>query len=253
MEIVTLMLATSEPLSNFFTVCPGERDWVARQLTQAFQNIPDKKFQVAKDCIFLCKELMPLLKKKKLDKQKFVPILEVMFGDTNQAKANVQENNAGDRHDSTRNKTTLAFFWSALRALFTGENDMESISQDGLLRHATDAAQRITDSQFLTQLGKDLDQFAQYDDLLKLLADNAKERAIVHLKGNIDKTAKKLVVMVQRMLQDAYVKDIKRESAKRADEELAELRVKLIKDANNLSTQATSSCVSIPLLIVIRD
>ena len=253
MEIITLMLATSEPLSNFFTACPGEKDRVARQLTQAFQSISDKEFRVAKGCIFLCKELMPLLRKKKLDKQKFVPIMEVTFGDANQAKGNVQENNAGGRHDGTRNKMTLALFWSALKALFAGQSDMESIFQDDLLRHATDAAQRITDSQFLTQLGKDLDRFAQYDDLLKLLADKAKERATVHLKVNINRTVMKLTAMVHGMQEDGCKKEIKHESAKRADEELAELRVKLIKDVNNLSTQTRYSCVPCPFLIIDRD
>jgi hypothetical protein len=232
-----LMLVTSEPLSEYLTLYPRARDVVERQLGQGFQIVPDQEFRDAKDRICLFKALILLLDKEpmKLDKQECVPILEaVLKGDADQARANVKGNNAGGGGGGKRNKTALGYFRSAVKALFAGESDMETIWDD-LFRRATDAAQRITDSQFLTQLGEDLERFAQYGDLLQPLADKAKQRAFTHLEGGIAKTTKKRTPEVHRIQEEDCTERIKREQANRAEEELCKLRVGLIRQVNNLS------------------
>jgi hypothetical protein len=225
-----LMLVISGPL---LTLYPRARDVVARQLSQAFQTIADQEFRDTKDRICLFQELMPLLEKKpmKLDKQDCVPILEaVLKGDVDQAKANVKGNNAGGGGGGKR---TLGFFRSAVKALFTGESDMETIWDD-LFRRATDAARRITDSQFLTQLGEGLERLAQYSDLLQPLADKAKQRAFAHLEDVITKTTDKLTPAVHRIQEQDLTERVRREQASLAEEE-CKLRVELIRQVNNLS------------------
>ena len=231
-----LMLTISELLLEQLTPYPRAKDEVARQLSQAFQRIYDQEFGAAKDRVCLFKELMSLLKKKpmKLDKQVCVPILEaVLEGNVDQAKANVKWSNAAS------GGATLVASRVAAR--------------DDLFRRATDAARKVTDSQFLTWLGEDLERFTEYGVKLKPLADKAKERAFVHLEVAILRTVRKLTVAVHSMKEEECIEQIKRESARRGDEELDKLRANLIKHVNDLSAQTLHSCVSSPFLVADCD
>ncbi|KAF8548217.1 hypothetical protein OG21DRAFT_1449416 [Imleria badia] len=225
-----------EPLSERLKLYPRAKHEVAYQLSQAFQSISNHEFQAAKDRICLFKELTQLLKKKpmKLDEQDCVMILEaVLEGNVDQAKANVKGSNAGGGGGKL-NKMTMSFFRSAVKALFVGESDMESIWDD-LFRRATAAARGVTDSQFLTRLPEDLARFSKYGHLLKPLADKAKERAFEHLEDGITRTTKKLTPAVHRIQEDDCTERIKREQASLAVEEQRKLRLDLIRQVNNLS------------------
>ncbi|KAF8548147.1 hypothetical protein OG21DRAFT_1607071, partial [Imleria badia] len=204
-----------EPFSERLTLYPRAKDEVGQQLSQAVQSISDQEFRAAKDLICFFKELMPLLKKKpiKLDEQYRVLILEAVL-EANVDQANVKGNNAGGG--------------GGVKALFVGQSDME-IKWDDLFQRATDAAGRVTDSQFLTQLEEDLERFAKYGHLLKPLADKAKERAFDHLEGSITKTTKKLMAAVHRIQEEDCAEGVKREQASRAEEEQRKLRMDLIR------------------------
>ncbi|KAF8548560.1 hypothetical protein OG21DRAFT_1422884 [Imleria badia] len=218
-----------ELLSKCWMLHPRAQDEVTRQLSQAFQSISDQEFQTAKDCICLFNGLMSVLE----DKQACVPILEaVLEGKKDLAKVNVKGNDAGG---------TWGF--SKVKALFRGKSNVENISDD-LLQDVMDAARRITDSQFLTQLAEDPQRFSEHGDKLKPLADKAMERAIAHLKDSILRMVKKLTQAVHKIREEECTERIKRESAKGADEELDKLRAKFIKHVNDMSTQTSYSCVS---------
>jgi hypothetical protein len=235
------MLAISEPL---LTLYPRAKDVVERQLSQAFQTITDQEFRDTKNRICLFKALIPLLEKQpmKLDKEDCVPILEaVLKGDVDQAKENAKGSNASGEGGDKRNKTTLGYIGSTVKALFVRKNDMET-KWDDLFGRATAAARRITDSQFTTQLGEDLERFAQYD-LLPPLADKAKERAFAHLEVCITTTTNKLMPEVHRIQEQDCTQRIKREEANRAEEELCKLRVDLIRQLNNLSAHTAHTQV----------
>ena len=224
------MLVISGPL---LTLYPRAQDVVVRQLSQAFRTITDQEFRDIKDRICLFKALMPLLEKKpkKLDKQECVAILEaVLKGDIDQAKENVKGNNTGGGGGGKR---ALGFFRSAVKTLLKGESDMENVWDD-LFRRATDAARKITDSQFLTQLGEDLERFGQYCDLLQPLAEKAKQRAFMRLEDDITKTTDKLTPAVHRIQEQDFTERIKREQASCVEEE-CKLKVDLIRQVNNLS------------------
>ncbi|KAF8548768.1 hypothetical protein OG21DRAFT_684156 [Imleria badia] len=224
----------SEPLSERLILYPRAKDEVTQHLSQAFQSISDHEFRAVKDRICLFKELLPLLKKK-LDKQDCVATLEaVLEGNVEQAKANVKGNDTSGGDDGKPNKITMGFFRSAIKALFLEESDKES-KWDDRFRRATDAARRVTDSQFLTQLAGDLDRFSQYGHLLIPLADNTKQRAFEHLEGGITKTTKKLTAAVHRIQAEDCMELIKREQGNRAEEEQCKLRLDLIRQVNNLS------------------
>ena len=228
-----LMLVIPEPLLE---LSPRAKDVVARQLGQGFQTIPDQEFRDTKNRICLFKSLMPLLEKKptKLDTQQCVPILEaVLKGDVDQAKANAKGSNARGKGGGKRNKTMLGFIGSTVKTFFAGESDMETVWDD-LFRRATAAARKITDRQFLTQLGEDLERFAQYD-LLPPLGDKAKERAFADFEFGITNTTDKLMPEVHRIQEQDCTQRIKREQAMRAEEELCKLRADLIRQVNNLS------------------
>ncbi|KAF8548835.1 hypothetical protein OG21DRAFT_670471 [Imleria badia] len=212
-----------EPLSKSLILHQRAKDEVAWHLSQAFQNIFDQEFRAVKDRICLFKELVPLLQNK-LDKERCVLILEaVLEGDTDLAKAIGEDDGIA-----------LDFSLSGvLTALFVGKDD--------IFQRATDAARRVTDSQFLTQLGDDLQRFAEHGDKLKPLADKAKRRAFVYLKDGTMRTAKQLTPAVRRIYQELYREHIKRQSAKRLQEELDKLRANLIKQVNDLSTQTSCS------------
>ncbi|KAF8548149.1 hypothetical protein OG21DRAFT_1501183 [Imleria badia] len=227
-----------EPLEKYLTLHPRAQNEVVLQLSQAFQSISDQEFQTAKDRICLFKGLIPLLKHKH-DKRECVPILEaVLEGNTDLAKVNKKGNNAGGR--GKLSKMTQGFFRSVVKAFLGGGDETENIWDD-LFQRATDPAHRVTDSQFLTQLGEDLERFAEYGDRLKPLADKAKARAFEFLEGNITRTTKKLTATVHRIQAEDWTERIKSESAKKAEEDLDKLRGNLIKYVNNLSTQTAYS------------
>ena len=210
-----LMLVISESLSERLTLYPRAKNEVTQQLSQAFQTIADQEFRDAKYHICLFEELMVLLKQKSMElhKQGCVPILEAV--------------SKGD---------VFRFAESGL-ALFAGECDMENMWDD-LFRRATDAARNITDSQFLSQLREGLERFAQYGDLLKPLADKAKERAFAHLADGITRTTNRLMSAVHKIQEQDCMERIKRERASLADEEQRKLRVDLIRQVNTLSAHA---------------
>ena len=232
------MLVISEPLAECLTLYPRAKDVVAQQLNQAFQTIGDKEFRDAKDRICLFKELMPLLEKipTKLDKQDSVSILEaVLKWDVDQVKAHVKGNNAGGGGRGKRNMMTLGIVWSALKVWLKGESYKENIWDD-LFQRAADAAGKITDSQFLTQLGDDVERFAQYGDLLQPSADKAKERAFAHLEDGITKTTNRLTPEVRKIKEQDFAERIKHEQASRVKVDQRKLMVDLIRQVNNLST-----------------
>lgn len=208
-----------------------------RHVTQGFRNISDQEFRDVKDRICLFKELIQLLENK-LDKQQCVLILEaVLEGNRDLAKANAKGNEAIGEGGGT----TLNFLPSGVKALLAGK--------DELFQRATDAARRVTDSQFLTFLEEDLKRFSEYGDKLKPLVDKAQKRSFAYLKDGVIRTAKQLTPAMYRTHEEACKKDIALQSAKGQEEVLGKLRASLIKDVNNLSAQTSYSCVSSPFLI----
>ncbi|KAF8548833.1 hypothetical protein OG21DRAFT_1489038 [Imleria badia] len=223
---ILLMLFILEPLLKSFILHRRARDEVARQLSQAFQSISDQEFRSVKDRICLFKEFMPLLENQ-LDEEVCVLILEaVLEGNTDLAKANLV---VGEDDG-----IALDFSLSGVMALFLGKVD--------LFQRATDAARRVTDSQFLNRLGDDLKRFAEYGDKLKPLADKATKRAFEYLKDSILRAVKQLTPAVDRIYEEVCIERIKWDNANRLEEELNKLRANLIKHVNDLSTQARTSC-----------
>ena len=181
----------------------------------------------------------------KLDKRDRMPILEaVLEGNVDQAKANVKGNNSsgGDGGGGKIHKMTIGLFRSAVKALFVGDSDMENMWDD-VFQRATDAARKVTDSQFLTRLGEDLERFAQFGHLLEPLADRAKERAFEHLEGGIAKTMKKLTPAIHSIQEQDCTERIKRDQASRAEEEQRKLRLILVRQVNNLSAHTAHTQV----------
>jgi hypothetical protein len=247
---------TSEPLSKFLTLYPKANDKVTQQLSKDFQNISDQDFCNAKKRIGLFKDLVPLLDKKRLglDKETRLQILEaVLAGEVEKAKANVKVNNGvGSRSNNARpslNPTTWApgirSVWSKT---FSGENDVEGVVDD-LIRRATEAATQISDSQFLNELEQYVEQYAGRFPQFQVLAEQARLKAFEHLEVIIMRTVKKLKPALHRIQEEDCTERIKRESAKRAEEELDKLRINLIKHVNDLSTRTVYSCVSSSFLL----
>ena len=225
-----LMLVVPGPPSECLTLHPAAKNEVSRQLSQAFLSISDQQFQAVKDRICLFKELIRLFENK-LNKQQCVPILyAVLEGNTDLAKANVKEDDAIGEGSS---------ILSEAKAFFVGKDD--------LFQRATDVAQSVSDSQFLAQLREDMKRFAEYGDKLKPLAEKAKERALARLEVDIMRMVKNPMPGLLRIHEEEWVKY---ESAKRREEEPDRLRVNLIKDVNELSTQTLCPWVSMLLLIV---
>lgn len=173
-----------------------------------------------------------------------------------QVKASVHGNNGvGSRRSTARPTLNLTALATSVRAAWravSGETNMEG-SLDDLIRRATEAATQISDSQFLSQLEQDLQRHAQRAPQFQVLADKAKHRAFEYLDFTIMRTVKKLAPAAHKTQEEECTERIKRESTKRADQELDRLRLNLIKNVNSLSTRTISSCVSSSLLIVIRD
>ncbi|KAF8428935.1 hypothetical protein L210DRAFT_3623712 [Boletus edulis BED1] len=223
--------------SEILALHPKAKDEIARQLRDAFQNIDDPEFRNAKDRICIFKQSRVLLKQdpRKLAEQEYMPLLkEVLVGDADQAWATVKGNKPGDGSGDRRKKSIIVSLRSAVKEFFVGESDMERLWND-LFRQATYAARNITDSQFLTQLREDLERFAEYGDLLRPLADKAKEKAYAHLEARITTRTNKLTPAVHRIQENGSTERIKREQASLAQEEQRRLRVHLIRQVNELS------------------
>lgn len=241
----------SEPLSELLTLFPRAKDEFTRQLSRAFPNIADQEFRVVKDRICLFKELALLLEREfmNLAKRDYTQVLKnVLEGDVDQARASVKRNSAGIAGDGKNSKKTFERFIRPMKTLFFDERNTEDIS-DNLFQRARDAAQNVTDSQFLFQLGDDLERFSEYEEQLKTLADVAKGRALAHLEFSIAAKTNKLTQAVHRIQQEDSKEQIKREQTIRAEEEQRKLRVDLIRQINNLSTHTTHTQV----LIMIRS
>jgi len=250
---------TLEPLFRFLALYPKANDKVMEELSKDFHNISNNDFRAAKDRIGLFKELGPLLRKKplKLDKQVRLQILEaVLGGEVEQAEVSVKGNSGlGSKQNNSRsslNPTTwVSGFRSAWKA-FAGENVAESVVDD-LVRRATHAAAQISDSQFLGQLEQDVERCAQRIPQFRIWAERAKQHAFEHLEVGIKRTVKTLTPEVHRIQEAECRERIKRESAKRTNEELDKFRVDLIKHVNDLSSQTSYSCVFGSFLLVDRD
>ncbi|KAH0827345.1 hypothetical protein J3R83DRAFT_3979 [Lanmaoa asiatica] len=236
-----------EPLSKLLTLYPKANDKVTQSLSKDFENITDQDFRIAKDRITLFKELVPLLKKKsmKLNKETTLQILEaVLKGDIEQAKANVRGNNGpdggGNRQSSTRLSLAHLTTWAPSIVSVIKSWGSEDGRVDALIHRTRDAATQVSDSQILSQLEQDVEKYAQHVPLFKELADKARNRAFDYLEGAVARTLKRLTPAVHRIQEEECGERIKREHAKSAEEEQDKLRVKLIKDVNDLSTQKTA-------------
>lgn len=239
---------TSEPLSKLLT--PKANDKITQQLRKDLQKISDQDdFRTSKNRIGLFKCLAPRLK---LDEQKSQQILEaVLKGEAEQAKADVKANNwVGSKQDNVMpswNPTT----WRIWKT-FSGEDDVEG-GVDNLIRGATEAATKISDSQFLSQLKQDVEQYTQRIPEFKERAEQARHKALEHLRVRIMETVENFNPETRRLQEEECTAWINRESAKRAEEELDKLRVNLIKHVNDLSMQTACPCVSSPFLLVDCD
>jgi len=247
---------TSERLSRFLSLYPKANDKVMEQLSKDFRNITDKDFRIAKDRIGLFKELASLLKKKplKLDKQAYQQILgAALDGEVVQVREGLKGNNlVGSKQNYTRlsfNPTTWAPSIRSVWKAFSREND----DMDNLIRRATEAGTQISDSQFLSQLEQDVERHAGRIPQFGVWAGRAKHRAFEHLKVSIKRTVGNLLPTVRKMQEEECMERIKRENAKRADEELDGLGVDLINHVNDLSSQTSYSCVFGSFLLVDRD
>ena len=234
----------SEPLSNILAFYPKACDKAMHQLSKEFREIPDRDFQIAKDRILLFKNLAPLLKKKKLDEEACLRILEaVLEGEVEQIKANARVHDGGGnkRHNvkTGLNPTSWpSLVSSSVRGVwktFAGENDVEGMLDD-LIRHATEAA-KIPDAQFMSQLDQDMEQYTSRIPQFGVWTGRAKHRAFEYLESNVTRTVKKLLPGVHREQENESAERIKQDSAKTAEEGLKKLRVKLIKQVNDLSTK----------------
>lgn len=257
-----LMHVTSEPLSNFLSLYPKANDKVTQLLSKDFQNISDQDFRTAKNRICLFKELRSLLKNKhlKLDQPTCQwLLLAVLEGDMELAKANVKGNYGGrdGNKQSNMKSSPNSSFWrqgirSVINTFSSGGSEVEG-QVDALILRATGAAAQISDSQFLSELRQDMERYAQRFPQLKILADKARPKAFEHLEVALTRTLKKLTPTVHRIQVEECTERIKREHARKAEEEQDKLRVNLIKNVNASSSQITYSCVSRPFLMVNRD
>ena len=242
----------SEPLSNILAFYPKACDKAMHQLSKDFREISDKDFHIAKDRILLFKNLAPLLKKKKLDKEACLRILEaVLEGEVEQTKANARVNDGGGnkRHSvkTGLNPTSLrSLISSSVRSVWktiAGESDVEDVVND-LIRRATEIAKPIPDDQFMTQLDQDVERYTSRTPQFGVWAERAKLRAFEYLESSVTRTVKKLLPGVHREQENESAERIRQDSAKTVEEELKKLRVKLIKQVNDLSAKTAYTCVS---------
>ncbi|KAF8548836.1 hypothetical protein OG21DRAFT_1448641 [Imleria badia] len=232
------------PLTDILMRYPKANDKATQQLSKDFQNISDNDFRTARDRILLFKSLLPLLKKSnpKLDKhlctQTLVAVLE---GELEHAKAYAKAHiRVGSQPRASLNPTTWRTGIRAAWKAISGETNIEGVLDD-LIRRATEAATQVSDSEFLSQLEQDVGRWAQRTAQFLVLADRAKQKAFEHLEVTITRTVKRLAPTVHKIQEEECRDRIKRKSEQSADEELDKLRVNLIKDVNNLSTQTAYS------------
>ncbi|KAF8122291.1 hypothetical protein EV363DRAFT_1404993 [Boletus edulis] len=226
-----------KPLSDLLAFYPKANDKATRLPSKELQNITDKDYQAAKDRIQLFKDLASLLDKNslKLDEQARLQLLEaVLEGEVEPAKATVREK--VKRWNSIKSTHNLATRARAAWKTIAGENDVNSVVDD-LIRRTTEGVTQISDDQFLGQLEQDVERYAQHIPQFKVWAERAKQKALEHLEDSVMRTVKKLVPAVHRAQEEVCKERIKRENVKKADEELESVRVKLIKDVNNLCSQ----------------
>ena len=221
-------------------------------MSKEFREISDKDFQIAKDRILLFKNLAPLLRKKKLDEGTCLRISEaVLEGEVEQTKANARVNDRGGnkRHSV---KTGLnptpwpSLTSSSVRGVWktiAGEGDVEGVND--LIRRATETAKPIPDDQFVGQLDQDMERYTSRMPQFGVWAERAKHRAFEYLESSVTRTVKKLFPGVHREQENESAERIRQDSAKTAEEELKKLRVKLIKQVNDLSTKTAYTCVSL--------
>ena len=234
----------SEPLSKFLSLYPKAGDKVTQQLSKDFQKISDHEFRTAKNRICQFKALVPLLDKKslKLDKEARFEILEaVLAGEIEKAKANSWTGGRVNYAKPSLNPATWApGIRSAWSKTFSGENDVEGVV-DNLIHRAREAATQITDSQILSELQQDMEKYEKRIPQFKVWAERAKLKAFDYLEVSITRTVKRLRPAVHRIQEEDCTERIKRESAKRAEEELDKLRINLIQHVNDMSTQTAYS------------
>ncbi|KAF8428955.1 hypothetical protein L210DRAFT_3508644 [Boletus edulis BED1] len=226
-----------KPLSDLLAFYPKANDKATRLPSKELQNITDKDYQAAKDRIQLFKDLASLLDKNslKLDEQARLQLLEaVLEGEVEPAKATVREK--VKRWNSIKSTHNLATRARAAWKTIAGENDVNSVVDD-LIRRTTEGVTQISDDQLLGQLEQDVERYAQHIPQFKVWAERAKQKALEHLEDSVMRTVKKLVPAVHRAQEEVCKERIKRENVKKADEELESVRVKLIKDVNNLCSQ----------------
>ena len=249
---------TSEPLFKILTLYPKATDRATQSLSKDFQNISDQDFRTAKNRIGLFKELIPLLENKnkplELDERTYLQILEaVLKGDIEQVKANVQGNKrAGGGGNNLGSNLNLMAWASKVHSLvktISGEKEVDG-EVDVLIRHATEAAARVSDSEFLSQLGQDEERYAERFPHFKVLADRARNKAFANLEVTLARTLKTLTPAVHRIQVEECVTRIKHEHAKRAEEEQNRLRMNLINNLNDLSARTSYSCVSRWLVVI---
>ena len=224
-------MSPSEPLSKFLELYPKANEKVVQQLGKDFQDISNQEFKNIKRRICVFKELGPLLRKHR--KQIFQTILAAVL------EGNVDQEVKGDSRASKWNIDVKPSFKPTT---WSGVED----AVDDLVSHATQAAEQISDSQFLGQLEQDVRQYAPHIPLFKDLADKARERAFMHFEVGIGRALKRLTPEVHRTQEQESAEQIKREHTRRAEEELHQQRVKLIRHVNSFPAQATSSYVCRP-------
>ena len=239
----------SEPLSNILAFYPKACDKAMRQLSKEFRDIPDRDFQIAKDRILLFKNLAPLLKKKELDKEACLRILEaVLEGEVEQTHARVNDRGGNKRHGvkAGLNPTSWpSLISSSVRGVWktiAGESDIEDVVND-LIHRVTEVAKSIPDDQFVSQLDQDMEQYTSRIPQFGVWAERAKHRAFEYLVSNVTRTVKKLWPGVHREQENESAERIRQDGAKTAEEELKKSRVKLIKQVNDLSTKTAYTCV----------
>ena len=242
----------SEPLSNLLAFYPKTCDKAMHQLSKEFRQISDRDFQIAKDRILLFKNLAPLLKKKKLDEEACLRILEaVLEGEVEQTKANARVNDRGGNKRHSVKTDLNAMSWPSLisssaRGVWkttAGESDVEGMVND-LIHRVTEAVKSIPDNQFVSQLDQDMEQYTSRTPQFGVWAERAKRSAFKYLESNVTRTVKELWPGVHREQENESAERIKQDGAKRAEEELRKLRVKLIKQMNDLLTKTAYTCVS---------
>lgn len=252
-----LIRVALEPLSEFLASCPRTNETVTQELGQLgndFRYIDNDEFKTMKRRICVFKELGPLLRNYlTLEEQTYQGVLAAMLeGNVGRAKAKVK----GDTGASIRNidmkanlkpTTWTTSFRSAWKVFSSPENDIEQ-TVGYLIDLATQAAEQISDGQFLSQLEQDVRKYGPHFPRFEDLAGKARLRALGYLQVGAGRTLKRLVSRVHRTQEEECAQQIECRIARRTKEVLDQQRIKLISHVNSFSAQTASSCVSNPFL-----